>query len=105
MDINNYGTIIAYNIIEKIILLEALIMSNLEKFNKVMEYVWGVKNVTEIEDSFGPNEIDGWDSLSHIELVMGLEEKFEISLAVPDVSRMYTVGDIKRTLEKYGVEI
>lgn len=80
-------------------------MSNLEIFNKIIKSVWGIKNVEEIEDSFGPDEIEAWDSLSHIEFVMGLEENFEISLAVQDVSRLYTIGDIKNTLKKYGVEI
>lgn len=80
-------------------------MNNLEKFNKVIQSVFGVKDIKEIDDSFGPDEIEGWDSLSHVELVMGIEENFEISLAVPDISRMYTIGDIKKILEKYGVTI
>ncbi len=80
-------------------------MSNLEAFKKIIRSVWSLKNVEEIEDSFGPDEIKAWDSLSHIELVVALEEEFEISIAVQDVSRLYTIGDIKRTLVKYGVEI
>ncbi len=80
-------------------------MSNLEAFEKIIKSVWSLKNVEEIEDSFGPDEIKAWDSLSHIELVVALEEEFEISIAVQDVSRLYTIGDIKRTLVKYGVEI
>lgn len=80
-------------------------MNNLQIFNKIIESVWGIKNVNEIEDSFGPDEIKDWDSLSHIELVIGLEEKFEISVAVQDVSKMYTIGDIKKILKKYNVII
>lgn len=80
-------------------------MSNLETFKKIIKSVWSIKNVDEIEDSFGPDEIEAWDSLSHIELVVALEEEFEISIAVQDVSRLYTIGDIKKTLEKYGVII
>lgn len=80
-------------------------MSNLETFNRIIKNVWSIKKEEQIEDSFGPDEIEGWDSLSHIELVMAIEEEFEISLAVQDVSRLYTIGDIKKTLEKYGVEI
>lgn len=80
-------------------------MNNLETFKKIIKSVWSIKNVDEIEDSFGPDEIEAWDSLSHIELVVALEEEFEISIAVQDVSRLYTIGDIKKTLEKYGVEI
>lgn len=80
-------------------------MNNLQIFNKIIESVLGVKNINEIEDSFGPDEIKDWDSLTHIELIIGIEEKFEISVAVQDVSRMYTIGDIKKILEKYGVII
>ncbi|MDS0527885.1 acyl carrier protein [Clostridium sp. SHJSY1] len=80
-------------------------MNNLDTFNKIIQTVLGIKNVEEIEDSFGPNEIEDWDSLGHIELVGKIEEMFEISLTVPDVSRMYTIGDVKNTLKKYGVII
>jgi acyl carrier protein len=83
--------------------LEELEMNNLQIFNKIIDSVWSIKNTNEIEDSFGPDEIKDWDSLSHIELVVALEEEFEISLAVQDVSRMYTIGDIKKILEKYDV--
>jgi acyl carrier protein len=40
-----------------------------------------------------------------VELVNALEEKFEINLDVIDISRMYTIGDIKKILGKYEVEI
>lgn len=97
--------ILATNIIKYFKLLEELEMSNLETFKKIIKSVWSINNVDEIEDSFGPDEIEAWDSLSHIELIVALEEEFEISIAVQDVSRLYTIGDIKKTLEKYGVEI
>jgi len=80
-------------------------MNNLQIFNKIIESVFDMKNIAKIEDNFGPDQIKDWDSLSHIELVIGLEEKFEISLAVQDVSRMYTIGDIKKILEKYEITI
>ncbi|AQS04835.1 acyl carrier protein [Clostridium beijerinckii] len=80
-------------------------MSNLGTFNKIIKSVWSIENLDEIEDSFGPDEIEAWDSLSHIELVVALEEEFEISMAVQDISRLYTIGDIKNTLRRYGVEI
>jgi acyl carrier protein len=80
-------------------------MTNLEKFNAIIADAFSIKNIEEIEDSFGPDEIEEWDSLNHIELVTKLEETFKISLAVEDVSRMYTIGDVKNILKKYGVEV
>lgn len=80
-------------------------MSNLEKFNKVISDALNIKNVENTNDEMGPDEIEDWDSLAHVELVTGLEEKFGISLDVVDISRMYTIGDIKKILKKYEVEI
>ena len=80
-------------------------MTNLEKLNRILEEVLSIKNMDEINDSFGPDNIEGWDSLAHFDLVTAIEEKFEISVAVEDVSRMYTIGDIKKILKKYEVKL
>ena len=80
-------------------------MNNLQIFNKIIKSNFDINNIEEIQDNFGPDQIKSWDSLGHIELVTALEEKFEISLAVEDVSRMYTIGDIKKILKKYDVII
>jgi len=80
-------------------------MNNLEKINKVLRDVFDLKITEDINDDMGPDEIEAWDSLGHVELITGLEEVFDISLDVVDISRMYTVGGIKKIVGKYGVEI
>jgi acyl carrier protein len=80
-------------------------MNNLEKFNKVISDTLNIKNVEKINDEMGPDEIEDWDSLAHVELVNALEEQFVISFEVMDMSKMYTIGDVKKILKKYGVEI
>ncbi|UZW13614.1 acyl carrier protein [Clostridium pasteurianum] len=80
-------------------------MKNLDKFNKIICDILNVKDAGDIKDEMGPDEIKDWDSLAHVELVSAFEEKFEINFDVVDISRMYTIGDIKKILSKYGVEI
>jgi len=80
-------------------------MNNLEKINKVLRDVFDLKITEDINDDMGPDEIEAWDSLGHVELITSLEEVFDISLDVVDISRMYTVGGIKKIVGKYGVEI
>ena len=80
-------------------------MNNLQKLNKALCDVFDFKEVEDINDDLGPDDIDSWDSLGHVDLVTTLEEIFEISLEVVDISRMYTIGGIKKMLEKYGVKI
>jgi acyl carrier protein len=80
-------------------------MNNLQKLNKALCDVFDFKEVEDINDDLGPDDIDSWDSLGHVDLVTTLEEIFDISLEVVDISRMYTIGGIKKMLEKYGVKI
>lgn len=80
-------------------------MNNLEKLNKVLCDVFDFKKTEDINDDLGPDDIESWDSLGHVDLITNLEEIFDISLDVVDISRMYTIGGIKRVIEKYGVEI
>lgn len=80
-------------------------MTNLEKLNKVLCDVFDFKKLEDINDDLGPDEIENWDSLGHVELITSLEEIFDISLEVVDISRMYTIGGIKKILGKYGIQI
>ncbi len=80
-------------------------MSNIEKFKKVLVESLGIKNIDEITDDMGPDEIEDWDSLAQVELVSGFEDAFSINLDVVDVSRMYNIGAIKDILSKYGVAL
>jgi acyl carrier protein len=80
-------------------------VNNLEKLNKVLCDVLDFNNLEDINDDLGPDDIECWDSLGHVELVTNLEEIFDISLEVMDISRMYTIGGIKKILGKYGIQI
>lgn len=49
--------------------------------------------------------VDEWNSLSHIELMMALEEEFEvINITSDEIVEMTTYASIKRTLQAKGVE-
>ncbi|GAA0722670.1 hypothetical protein GCM10008905_14440 [Clostridium malenominatum] len=80
-------------------------MTNLDKLNKILRDVFNIKDNSYEKDELGPDEIEDWDSLAHVELVNNLEEIFGVSINVVDISRMYTIGDIKNILKKYGVII
>jgi len=80
-------------------------MTNLEKLNKVLRDVFDFKKIEDINDDLGPDDIENWDSLGHVELITSLEEIFDISLDVVDISRMYTIGGIKKILGKYDIQI
>jgi acyl carrier protein len=48
-------------------------------------------------------DVDKWNSLTHIELILGLEEMFGIQFAQDDIAEMTTVGAIRAVLRRHGL--
>jgi acyl carrier protein len=49
-------------------------------------------------------DTEGWDSLKHVMLVVGLEQTFGVKLSAEDIRSMVTVGDIGRVLKDRDVD-
>jgi len=58
----------------------------------------------EINENWGPDQIEDWDSLGHLNLVMALGEKFDVSLEFNEVMSIETVGDIYKVLNEKGIK-
>jgi acyl carrier protein len=48
-------------------------------------------------------EFDGWDSLKHVQLVVGLEARFKVKLSADEIKTMVSMADIDRVLKEKGV--
>jgi acyl carrier protein len=44
------------------------------------------------------NEVDRWDSLSHIDMILLVEEAFGIRIRTREIARMMNVGDLVRLI-------
>jgi acyl carrier protein len=49
-------------------------------------------------------DIEGWDSLQHVLLVVGLENKLKVTLTADEIQGIVTVGDVGRVLREKGVD-
>jgi acyl carrier protein len=49
------------------------------------------------------HKVDTWNSLTHIELVVTIEERFHIQLTEDEIVAMTSVDEIQRVLSKRGV--
>lgn len=56
-----------------------------------------------VEADTSPDEVERWDSLSHIALVRTLEQTFDITLGMDEMLEMRSVRDIERVLARHGV--
>ncbi|MCX6248450.1 MAG: acyl carrier protein [Bacteroidetes bacterium] len=48
----------------------------------------------EINDTTTAGDIDGWDSLTHLDLISTIESHFNIKFRLKDLAKMNTVGSM-----------
>lgn len=59
--------------------------------------------LAQVSDDLKYNSIPKWDSISHMSLVVALEDKFQVMLDTDDIIDMSSVGKAKEILAKYDV--
>jgi len=70
------------------------------KFDKVMGLLYPIfKDVFDddeliIEANTTASDIDGWDSLTHIRLVISIEKVFDLRFTAADISELENVGEM-----------
>ena len=74
---------------------------------KLIQLLMDLFNINEKEaKNASMNSISTWDSLSHIELMMTIEEEFNIPKITPDeIVSMTSTESIKQILKNKGVGI
>jgi acyl carrier protein len=58
-----------------------------------------------LQDDLAMKDVDAWDSLTHMQLIVSLENTFALELSFDDIVEMTSVGSIKRVLAEKGVVI
>lgn len=54
----------------------------------------------ELKDETTAQDVEGWDSLAHIGLIMEIEEEFGLRFTVDDIVDLKNVGEMIAMLEK-----
>ena len=70
-----------------------------ERIKDVMSGVFGVDAETLNEESSQDN-VEGWDSIKHLDLIVSLEEEFGVSIPIEEVGNLTNFKYIKMTLEE-----
>jgi acyl carrier protein len=68
-----------------------------EKVEKILISVFPVLK-KKIDPDWGPEEVEGWDSLAHLNLVMEINKEFGINLEFDEVMTIEKISDIYRIL-------
>lgn len=74
-------------------------MTTIEKLNDIFRTVFENDEIN-IRPETTANDVDGWDSLSHVNLILAVEEGFGIRFTERELLTFKNVGDLLRSLEK-----
>ena len=69
-----------------------------ERIKKVMKDNFKLKD---IPDNISQKNCSVWDSLHHLQLVVGLETEFNISIEPEDIAEMQSIEDIEKVINNY----
>ena len=79
-------------------------MENLEKYNNAFVQVFGAK-VEELNDDYGKETVEAWDSVHQLSLIAELEDAFDIMFDPEDIMEMTSYAKGKELLAKYDVAL
>lgn len=79
-------------------------MENIEKYNYAFVQVFGAK-AEELNDNYGKDTVEEWDSVHQLSLMSELEEVFDIMFDPEDIMEMTSYANGKEILVKYDIEL
>jgi acyl carrier protein len=73
-------------------------MTTMNKLNDIFRQVFDDDTLT-VAPEMTANDVDGWDSLSHTNLIVAIETKFNIRFTQKELLTFKNVGDLLRCIE------
>ena len=79
-----------------------IIMSRNEIYEKLNEIFMDVLDLDECEltDETSASDIEEWDSLSHIQLIVAIEKAFKIKFTSLEIMKWANVGEMVNSMEE-----
>jgi acyl carrier protein len=68
-------------------------MASIEKLNGIFRMVFNDDEI-DIRPEMTADDVDGWDSLSHVNLILAVEKVFEIRFTQREILTFKKVGDL-----------
>jgi len=73
-------------------------MALLERLNEIFCEVFDDDDI-KIAPEMTANDVDGWDSLSHVNLIVAIEGRFSIRFSQKELLSFKNVGEMMRCIE------
>ena len=70
-----------------------------DKLNGIFQEVFKDESI-QIKPGMTANDIEGWDSFSHVTLIVAIEIRFNIKFSLKETLSFKDIGDLMRCIEK-----
>ena len=72
----------------------------IDLFSEILEV-----DSAKLSDESSPDNTSEWDSLAAMDLVAGIEERFNVELTTKEIMKMSSIGLARETLKAKGAEV
>lgn len=72
-----------------------------EKLNEVFEDVLDLDETPNLTDETSANDIEEWDSLSHVQLVVAVEKAFKVKFTSAEIMKWQNVGQMVDSIQAH----
>lgn len=63
------------------------------RLSDIFEQVFD-EDLVKVTPELSAKEVDGWDSLTHIRLILTIERAFKVKFSTPQIGKLQNVGDL-----------
>ncbi|HBQ61478.1 MAG TPA: acyl carrier protein [Balneolaceae bacterium] len=70
---------------------------------ELIKEVLFIEEGIELTNETGPEDIDSWDSLGHVNIITAVEDEFDIEISPEEIGEIKTIGDIKKMLAQKDI--
>jgi len=74
-------------------------MSIYEKLTEIFQDTFDNDDVIAAPD-LTANDVEEWDSLSHIRVIVAIEEEFDIKFSISEITNLQNVGEMAALIER-----
>jgi acyl carrier protein len=74
-----------------------------ERLAQVFEDVFDEESI-KVTPELSAKDVDGWDSLTHIRLILTVEKAFRIKVSTSEIGKLQNVGDLVSLIKARGSE-
>jgi acyl carrier protein len=73
-------------------------MTTIEKLTGIFRIVFDNEEI-DLQPEMTANDVDGWDSLSHVNVILSVEKGFAIRFSQNEILTFKNVGDLIKSIE------